>query len=607
VLGKTFSAQALSELSGLSDQDIDPLLSSLVRKEVLGVQSDPRSPEHGQYGFLQDLVRHVAYETLSKRERKARHLAAAGHLGTAFAEEDEVAEVLASHYLAAYEAAPNDKDAPEIRTKAREMLARAGGRAASLGAPDEGQRYYEQAAGLADGAAAEAALLEQAGRLSVPAGRLAEGRALLDRAIALYEDAGDASSAALASAALGDLDVLEGKLDEAAKRLESTLPALEQRGASPELAATLAQLGRVQALRGERDRALVTLDRALRLAERLSLEEVFVQALTSRAISVVHEGRFKEARLLLEAAVERARELELHAAWFRAAGNLGVALQDADLYMELLELSDAIQAQAKQLGDREQLAQARLGTPSVLFQVGHWAEAISREAEAERLGASRWAGAELVELARIRCERGEVAEAERTLQSYEWLRDAEHVEMLALFDASEARVLRARGKAAEALRAAERGYAHRDDVSITSLKIKLSLVEAIEAAFALGDLVRVEELLSNIEALQPGEMTPFLRGQGARFRALLDGRQGRHEALEGGFLAAEAVFREFAMAFYLTVTQLEHAEWLLGQGRADEAQPLLDEARQTFQRLEATPWLERTDAARAAPRASVPA
>ena len=46
------------------EADVEPLLASLVRKEVLGVQADPRSPEHGQYGFLQDLVRHVAYETL---------------------------------------------------------------------------------------------------------------------------------------------------------------------------------------------------------------------------------------------------------------------------------------------------------------------------------------------------------------------------------------------------------------------------------------------------------------------------------------------------------------------------------------------------------------
>ena len=44
---------------------------------AVDLQADPRSPEHGQYGFLQDLVRHVAYETLSKRERRAQHLAAA--------------------------------------------------------------------------------------------------------------------------------------------------------------------------------------------------------------------------------------------------------------------------------------------------------------------------------------------------------------------------------------------------------------------------------------------------------------------------------------------------------------------------------------------------
>jgi len=41
------------------------------------------------------------------------------------------------------------------------------------------------------------------------------------------------------------------------------------------------------------------------------------------------------------------------------------------------------------------------------------------------------------------------------------------------------------------------------------------------------------------------------------------------------------------------VTQLEHGEWLAGQGRRDEAEPLLAEARETFERLEAAPWLER--------------
>ena len=116
VLGKTFTRDALAALSG-ADVDVEPLLAALTRKEVLGVQADPRSPEHGQYGFLQDLVRHVAYETLSKRERRSRHLASAAHLGTAYADdEDELVEVIASHYLAAHEAAP---DADDARTGGR--------------------------------------------------------------------------------------------------------------------------------------------------------------------------------------------------------------------------------------------------------------------------------------------------------------------------------------------------------------------------------------------------------------------------------------------------------------------------------------------------------
>ena len=41
------------------------------------------------------------------------------------------------------------------------------------------------------------------------------------------------------------------------------------------------------------------------------------------------------------------------------------------------------------------------------------------------------------------------------------------------------------------------------------------------------------------------------------------------------------------------MTWLEHGEWLGEQGRADEAEPLLAEAREIFERLGATPWLER--------------
>jgi hypothetical protein len=82
VLGKTFTRQGLAAVGGLSEAELDPLLASLARKEILGVQADPTSPEHGQYGFS-DLV------TISGRSRRsaASHLAAA-YLVDAFPEDE---------------------------------------------------------------------------------------------------------------------------------------------------------------------------------------------------------------------------------------------------------------------------------------------------------------------------------------------------------------------------------------------------------------------------------------------------------------------------------------------------------------------------------------
>jgi len=37
---------------------------------------DPRSPERGQYAFVQSLVREVAYGTLSRPDRRNRHRSA---------------------------------------------------------------------------------------------------------------------------------------------------------------------------------------------------------------------------------------------------------------------------------------------------------------------------------------------------------------------------------------------------------------------------------------------------------------------------------------------------------------------------------------------------
>ena len=85
----------------------------------------------------------------------------------------------------------------------------------------------------------------------------------------------------------------------------------------------------------------------------------------------------------------------------------------------------------------------------------------------------------------------------------------------------------------------------------------------------------------------------------ARFRARLAAERGETEEAERRFKRATGLFCEIAALFYLAVTQLEQAEWLAGQGRADEAEPLLAEAGETFEQLGATPWLERAGGVRA--------
>ena len=120
VLGKSFSIQALAALTGRPKPELEPLLAGLVRKEVLSLQADPRPPERGQYGFLQELLRQVAYDTLSRRDRKARHLAAVAALEQTFEEADqEVPEVIAAHLLAAADAVAEDADTPRDPARAR--------------------------------------------------------------------------------------------------------------------------------------------------------------------------------------------------------------------------------------------------------------------------------------------------------------------------------------------------------------------------------------------------------------------------------------------------------------------------------------------------------
>jgi len=165
VLGATFPAEALIAVSGQDETAVRAALAELVRREVLSVSADRLSPERGSYQFAQNMLRQVAYDTLSRRDRKARHLKVAAHLRAVFlGDGEEVTDVIARHYLDALDAVPDDVDAGQIRSQAITALTRAAERAGRTGAPAQAAASYAAAArltqvGTADGQPTAAAVL----------------------------------------------------------------------------------------------------------------------------------------------------------------------------------------------------------------------------------------------------------------------------------------------------------------------------------------------------------------------------------------------------------------------------------------------------------------
>ena len=262
--------------------------------------------------------------------------------------------------------------------------------------------------------------------------------------------------------------------------------------------------------------------------------------------------------------------------------------------------TEKMETEARQRGDQQRLAGARIGPIPSLVELGRWQEALDRAAEADELRASPWARAEVISTLPVFCERGDIDAARRLFDEYEWMRDAEQVELAVSHAAQEARLQRALDQPGKALTAAERGLAHTVELGISNKGIKTCLVEAVEASFEENNLLKVEELLQLVDNLQPGELTPLLQAHRTRFHARLDARRGnRQDDVDDNYRIAETVFATHGISFHHAATQLEHAEWLTSQGRPDDARPLLAEAQETLKRLGAEPRLERLAAAQA--------
>jgi tetratricopeptide (TPR) repeat protein len=380
-----------------------------------------------------------------------------------------------------------------------------------------------------------------------------------------------------------------GDLTAGAERMEEAFAALADDEPGEELAELAEALARHRFFLGDYGAANDRIERALEIAEALVLPNVLVHALNTKHLLLATQGRHEEALGLLEHAIELGRTHEVGEPLQRALYNLSYQLAARDRFADEvtadLEGLELARRRGDRVGEQRCLGHLVFGR----WDLGEWDEVERLVVEMTvydiRTIGERMAGAMNLALAR-----DDLAGARAALEAGSEMRDSEEQQTRVFFRMLEGQVLRAEGRLSEAL-AASRGALSIGELSAMHPLYKQAWIDACETAFDLGDEGQVEELLGEVERLPRAERTPRLLAQEARFRgrllALRSDREGAAELLARGVEG----FRTLQTPYYLAMALVEQAE----VGENDPA-PLLAEAREIFERLGATPWLERVDA-----------
>jgi class 3 adenylate cyclase/tetratricopeptide (TPR) repeat protein len=377
VLGQTFTLQGLKAVTGQGD-DLEARLYALVRRELLTLDTDPRSPERGQYGFVQALVRDVAYGTLTKRDRKVVHLAAGEHFESL--QDDEIIDATAAHYLDAYRSAPDDPDAEQIRIHAAELLQRAAERATSLGSHEQAVRFLELALDVTPEADRQSQLLRVTGEAAGRAGRYDVAEGYLRRSLEAARQGGHKASEAQALASLGWLLASGQQPAVAISELTAGLPSLDGLEEDGSIVAVWAALSRAYMLHSDTIPAVEWADRALPLAERLDMLPEITDLLNTRATALAFGGRVREGVAGLRGVLDMALSYGLPLAIIRARINLSSVLSIEDPMVGWQIATDGFE-DAKRNGSRDMMVVMGTNAIGNAIRVGEWDSAAATLAE----------------------------------------------------------------------------------------------------------------------------------------------------------------------------------------------------------------------------------
>ena len=545
VLGQSFSVAALGALTGESGEALEPRLRALVHREILHLDTDPRSPERGQFGFTQALVREVAYSTLAKRDRRTKHLAAARYYQSL--DDDEVAGVLATHYVDAYQAAPEGPEGEAVATQARIALGGAADRATALGAHESAIGYWERARSVTADTAEVAELIEKIGVADRYLGHFAAGEAAFRDALERYRTLGDRVGSARASLGLSRALGSSGRLVEAMPIAEEAAAEIADLAPNRVLVELWLGLAGGHAQLGDQQRAIDIADRALVDAERLRLADLVVDGMQLKGHSYLLEGRTIEGRALLESSLRLAERDSPGPLTARAAFTLALGLIEEDPRASV-ELARRTVELCRRFGLGPLRLTTLMNAAEVSLAVGEWA----------------WIEAELDTIDRDELEPSDRATLDVARAELAAVRGRDVTSTLAAIRGFAATnpdpqvvagaaiglglVALAEGRLEDAIR--EAAPAERDD-----LNGPFARVMALRAAIQLGDVARATATLERLDADGwRGTAIGLHRDALAAGVAALDGRWPEARA---GFVDAWRRYRELRLDVALALSALD--------------------------------------------------
>jgi class 3 adenylate cyclase/tetratricopeptide (TPR) repeat protein len=589
VLGKTFTVASLAAMTGEEPDRLQERMRTLVRKEFLTLDVDPRSPERGQFGFVQSLIREVAYQMLSKRDRRTKHLAAAHFFESL--QDDELAGAVANHYVEAHRASPEGPEADALAARAQDSLLSAATRAGALGSNGQALRFLERAMEITAGPEQLATIWERAGGAAMNAAEFTTGERYLRMALEHHETGGDLRAIVRSTVALSRAMTMKGEVLEAIELMEPRTKMAEELGTEPEAVEFSAELSRVHMMNLDGVRSLEWADRALAEAERQGLVATVAEVLATKGSALAMSGRPREGTALLWGAIRLAREQGFHRQELRAINNLTVQLFESRPAEAFEVAGEGIEA-ARRVGMRDQELQLSGLACVTALSTGRWPWVRST---VDELWSPEMAGDSGNTFSAVKtllaAYTGQVDEAERSLDHLHGLTSAASNPQMRVGDhwiGSTVDLTTGRLEGAF-----EQGLLLIAGDPSTPAFNHLS---AFWPAAWLRDPQKVGELISSLRSVGvSGDYGSAVLDLMAATRAMLEGRTDEGGRAFGGVWNA---WRGLGCVFELAMSELTFVT--LASSDDPAAGPAADEAREIFERLGARPFLERLEAARSA-------